>query len=253
MPKSPYHMTLSLNLLNHLGINLYSNVPSVLSETVANAWDADAESVDIDIDMEAGTITITDDGHGMDLNDINGKYLTIGYRRRDPKNQGAITPKFKRPVMGRKGIGKLSLFSISRDIRIYTIKNGVKRGFQMLLSEIEQKISRQESVYHPSTLADFPKDLRKGTRIVLSDLKKNQHQTESALRKRLARRFSILGEKSRFVLNINSRPVSISDRGYFSKLEFLWHYGPLVDLPIANPAKLGACEERAAESGCRID
>jgi hypothetical protein len=149
-------MTLSLNLLNHLGINLYSNVPSVLSETVANAWDADAEKVDINIDKDARTIVITDTGHGMDLNDINGKYLTVGYRRRDPGNQGATTPKLKRPVMGRKGIGKLSLFSIARDIRIYTIKDGEKRGFQMLLSEIEQKISRQESVYRPSVLKDFP-------------------------------------------------------------------------------------------------
>ena len=121
MPDSPYHMTLSLNLLNHLGINLYSNVPAVLSETVANAWDADAESVDIVIDKGEGTIVITDDGHGMDLADINGKYLTVGYRRRDSGNQGATSPKLKRPVMGRKGIGKLSLFSIARDIRIYTI------------------------------------------------------------------------------------------------------------------------------------
>jgi hypothetical protein len=38
-------MRLSLNVLNHLGINLYSNVPAVLAETVANAWDADAEHV----------------------------------------------------------------------------------------------------------------------------------------------------------------------------------------------------------------
>ncbi len=32
-----YSMSLSLNVLNHLGINLYSNVPAVLSEVVANA------------------------------------------------------------------------------------------------------------------------------------------------------------------------------------------------------------------------
>ena len=247
MPDSPYHMTLSLNLLNHLGINLYSNVPAVLSETVANAWDADAESVDIVIDKREGTIVITDDGHGMDLSDINGKYLTVGYRRRDSGNQGATSPKLKRPVMGRKGIGKLSLFSIARDIRIYTIKNGTKSSFRMLLSEIEEKITRQESIYRPSVLRDFPDDLRTGTRIVLSDLKKNQHQTEPALRKRLARRFSILGEKSRFVLNTNSKPVTIADRGYFSKLQFLWHYGPISDLPIANPATLGACEPRPNE------
>ena len=36
-------MSLSLNVLNHLGINLYSNIPAVvLSEIVANSWDADA-------------------------------------------------------------------------------------------------------------------------------------------------------------------------------------------------------------------
>lgn len=246
MPDSPYHMTLSLNLLNHLGINLYSNVPSVLSEVVANAWDADAESADIVIDKHGGTIVITDDGHGMDLTDINGKYLTVGYRRRDPGNQGDKSPN-GRDVMGRKGIGKLSLFSIARDIQIFTLKKGEKRGFRMLLSDIEEKIKARESDYRPSVLSTFPADLKKGTRIILSGLKKSQHQTEAALRKRLARRFSILGEKGRFALKINSRPVSIADRGYFSKLQFLWHYGAIDDLPIPNPDKLGSREERATE------
>ncbi|MDQ3354088.1 MAG: hypothetical protein M3507_06365 [Actinomycetota bacterium] len=34
---STYAITLNLNVLNHLGLNLYSNVPSVLSEVVANS------------------------------------------------------------------------------------------------------------------------------------------------------------------------------------------------------------------------
>ena len=42
-----YRMSLSLNVLNHLGINLYSNIPAVLSEIVANSWDADATAVNI--------------------------------------------------------------------------------------------------------------------------------------------------------------------------------------------------------------
>lgn len=42
-----YQMTIDLNVLNHLGINLYSNIPSVISEVVANAWDADAEEVEV--------------------------------------------------------------------------------------------------------------------------------------------------------------------------------------------------------------
>src|SRR5580704_12351607 len=102
MPNSKYKMTLSLNVLNHLGINLYSNVSAVLSEVVANAWDADAEKVKIKITQDA--ITITDTGHGMNLSDVNEKFLTVGYRRRDQMD-GRITPIYKRAVMGRKGIG----------------------------------------------------------------------------------------------------------------------------------------------------
>ena len=36
--RRPLVMKLSLNVLQHLGLNLYSNVPAVLSEVVANAF-----------------------------------------------------------------------------------------------------------------------------------------------------------------------------------------------------------------------
>jgi hypothetical protein len=57
-----YQIKISLNVLNHLGIKLYSNVPAVLSEVVANAWDADATKVEISTEKEK--ILIQDDGHG---------------------------------------------------------------------------------------------------------------------------------------------------------------------------------------------
>ncbi len=43
-------MTISLNALEHLGITPDSNIPAVLSEIVANAWDADAKKVIVTID-----------------------------------------------------------------------------------------------------------------------------------------------------------------------------------------------------------
>ncbi|KXK55483.1 MAG: DNA mismatch repair protein [Chlorobi bacterium OLB7] len=221
MDNQPYKMTLSLNLLNHLGINLYSSVPAVLSEVVANSWDADAELVTITIDSDK--IVITDDGNGMAKNDINNRYLSIGYQRRNVPD-GSITPKYQRKVMGRKGIGKLSLFSIARNITIYSVKDGEKNGFQMLLADIEKKIQQEESTYYPAELNDFPPDLTRGTRIILRDLKKRQRQTPAALRKQLARRFSILGSKHHFALSINNDPVTIEDRDYFSKIQFLWMY-----------------------------
>jgi len=117
MTSEMYKMTISLNVLNHLGINLYSNIPAVLSEVIANAWDADAEVVDITIGKDE--ITIEDNGCGMSYDGINNKYLHVGYERRKSVNE-AVTPKHNRPVMGRKGIGKLSLFSIADTIEIGT-------------------------------------------------------------------------------------------------------------------------------------
>lgn len=40
--KRPLVMRISISALEHLGMNLYSNTPAVVSEVVANAWDADA-------------------------------------------------------------------------------------------------------------------------------------------------------------------------------------------------------------------
>ena len=72
-------------------MNLYSNVPAVLSEIVANSWDADAEEVNINIDTDNDIITIIDNGIGMTCQDINTKYLYIGFDRR--KVSSPITEK----------------------------------------------------------------------------------------------------------------------------------------------------------------
>jgi len=221
----PYSMTLSLNILNHLGINLYSNVPAVLAEVVANSWDADAEHVDIEVDPQGGWIKITDDGHGMDQDDVNNKYLHVGFRRREQKG-GAVTPKFCRPVMGRKGIGKLSLFSVARVIEVHTVKDGEPSAFRMVLRDIEEKIkSGGEGTYYPNPLPAEVVDLQNGTRVVLTDLKKSIYQAEAAVRKRLARRFSILGDRFGFQVRINGTAIGVADREYFGKLQYVWWYG----------------------------
>lgn len=112
-----FTMSLSLNVLNHLGINLYSNIPAVLSEIVANSWDADASVVNISIFDDQ--IIIEDNGCGMDANDINSKFLYVGHRKREIS---ICSPKYKRKYMGRKGIGKLSMFSIAQEVDVISKK-----------------------------------------------------------------------------------------------------------------------------------
>ena len=219
-----YQMIINLNVLNHLGINLYSNIPAVLSEIVANSWDADATNVDIEIETEK--ITITDDGHGMTYEDINDKYLKIGYERRT--HEPVKTKEFNRDVMGRKGIGKLSLFSIAKIVKIETFKDGSPNGFVMSTDEIEKHIKADKpGPYEPTPLPESEMVLdSKGTRIVLTELKKRVTIVHpDYVKKRLARRFSIIGAEENFTICIDGTPISIIDRDYFRKLQYLWHYG----------------------------
>lgn len=73
-----YRMKVSLNIIEHLGVNLYSNLPAVLSEIVANSWDADATEVKMNI-HDTDKIEIIDNGFGMNEDDINEKFLNVGY------------------------------------------------------------------------------------------------------------------------------------------------------------------------------
>lgn len=222
----PFELKISLNVLEHLGINLYSNVPSVLSEIVANAWDADATQVRVDWDRPNGRIVIQDDGIGMNPQEVNDRFLTVGYSRRD--GQPGVTGKGRHP-MGRKGIGKLSLFSIADVVLIETIKEGDQpSAFRMCLSDIRQKIEEHGGsvLYHPEVLEDTEIDFSRGTRITLTRLHKRQTiRTTEALRKRVARRFSVVGPAYDFRVFIDGEEVQPCDRGYYDKIQYLWTYG----------------------------
>ena len=224
-----YTMTISLNVLKHLGIGLYSNIPDILSGAIANAWDADAKRVSICVDAEKETITIEDDGCGMNVSDVNNKYLKVGYERR---KEGSKTPLLSRAVMGRKGIGKLSLFSIANIVDIWSIKDGELHGFRMDAHEIRRMVESDNSIYHPEQLDCDGIKLAAGTRIVLSGMKREATKLK-ALKKRLARRFSILGENYEFAVTLNGEPVALEDRDYHNRLQYAWIFGDLGRMALA--------------------
>ena len=183
MSEPKFQMSINLQVLNHLGLNLYSNTSAVLSEVVANAWDADAKEVHISIDSDS--ITIIDNGTGMDLSDINNKYLTVGYQKR---SESGLSPILHRPVMGRKGIGKLSLFSIANIVKVFSRKNDEINGFEIDTNSLKEAIKTNDT-YYPKELSTTDVTFAEnGTIIVLSDLKKKRTASLAThLRQRLAR------------------------------------------------------------------
>jgi Histidine kinase-, DNA gyrase B-, and HSP90-like ATPase len=218
-------MTISLNALEHLGINLYSNIPAVLSEIVANAWDADANNVTISVDKGAGTITIEDDGVGMDRDAVIDRFLTVGFKRREIL--GDTTPAGRKP-MGRKGIGKLSIFSVAQVAEVYTVEGREKTAFKMDREVIRRAISgKVQKPYKPEELDAWPTSLKRGTRIVLSSLSTTlSGMTVEGLKRRIARRFAVIGPKFNFAATVNGAPIGPEDRAYHNAMEYLWTYGP---------------------------
>lgn len=219
---SDFEIKIDLNVLNHLGMSLYSNTPAVLTEIISNAWDADAKNVDITLDVENEKVIIKDDGHGMSKDDIINKFLKVGYARRESgryKSDG-----LQRQVMGRKGIGKLAMFSLANKIQVFSHKIGqTPQGFEVDVDELQRCI--KSSKQYVANIINVPKDFSIGTTIVLMDLKKSIDRTQTYLRKRLARRFSIIGPGHDFIVKINDTEITTEDRDFLSDLEFLWEFG----------------------------
>ncbi len=223
MNPRPLKMRLSLDVLRHLGLNLYSNVPAVLSEIVANAWDADAERVRVELDKANDRIVLEDDGSGMTRDEVIDRFLLVGYQRRS--RQPGPTPKGRSP-MGRKGIGKLSLFSIANEVVVETVGNGQKTALRMHLDTMRKAIEDNRDEYEPEELPAPEVDFDHGTRITLRELRKRQTiSTAEGLRKRLARRFSIIGPSHGFEITVNSARIGPGDRGYHDRLQYIWTYG----------------------------
>ena len=226
MPEE-YTLDIDLNVLNHLGLNLYSNVPAVLAELIANAWDADASRVDVYVKElnEDKKIIIQDNGCGMNDPDLREKFLTVGYKRRDTVS-GDQTVGKGRPVMGRKGIGKLSVLSIARKVQVFTKKKDADSlAIELDVEKIQEAIENKQK-YHPPVI-NIPKDINletSGTAIVLTDLKKRVNASlDVYLRQRVARRFSIISND--FQVFVDNNEITLNDRNYFGKLEYALVYG----------------------------
>jgi len=248
--KERLSLSIALDTLRHLGMNLYSSLPPVLSELVANAYDARARRVDIILSDDA--VTIQDDGIGMDRSDVQRKYLVVGRDRRvdDPPPDPADDPFPDWPrrdkPMGRKGIGKLAMFSIASEVEVHSVKNGRKVAITMERAAIE-RAAKNRQTYYPKE-SDPPSDILKGSRIVLRDLKRQRSISTERVLKSIARRFSTIDvdddptmPHNDFVVYVDGTKVTAEHWDIFRNLQYMWHLG-----------SDSACYKTRCSSRCRF-
>lgn len=187
-----YEMKISMSVLEALGINLYSNAAAVVSELVANAWDADANLVSINWNAASDDafVEIGDDGSGMTREELKSKFLTVGYSKR--ATEGGTSASYARPFMGRKGIGKLSVFSIADTVEVHSARGGERNAFRIEVEDLKKRIE-DDKPYNPEPITVRSDLGEHGTLIRLTNLRRRRIDVAlNALRKRVARRFDIL-------------------------------------------------------------
>lgn len=213
------------NTIEHLGISLYSKLPSVLSELISNSWDADADKVSIDfIDKEGiKEIHFKDDGDGMIFQELNEKYLVIGRNRRN--NVESQNSAKGRKVIGKKGLGKLSVFGICDVIEVISIKNGLKNHFRMDIQEIKKSSNNS---YSPEIIQkNVPtSDEKSGTSIYLKKIRRKSGFELDNISLSLSKKFLIF-DKMEVALTLNgANKTFVTNELKFTDLkkQFEWSF-----------------------------
>ena len=234
-----YTMKISRLTVDKLGVKLYDRVSAVIAELISNSYDADATEVVVRAPMgeylatRAGgsvsdkgfEIRVIDDGAGMTPGKTGGMqqfFLVIGAERRNDRRRGAVSPKYRRKVMGRKGVGKLAPFGICKVIEVISsggekIERDGEEGFLtshviMDYDDIMAEGGDETEQYQPKTgeLDDTLRD-RTGTEIIMRKFNFRRVPKIEDLSRQIAQRFGIESGNWRIILQDNVKTPGDQD------------------------------------------
>jgi hypothetical protein len=194
-------------VVKHLGLAMYRGAVPSIAELIANSWDADATRVEVTIpfgvSLDDQEIRVKDNGRGMTWEECLLHYLVVG---RDRREQEGDHTKSGRPVMGRKGLGKLAGFGIATLVEVRTVRDKWLTHFSMDFGEMTRggKAALVEN-YEPNIIRDDAVEEPNGTEIILKHLILKRSIPEESFRRSMARRFAVLG--SQFQVLINDVPL----------------------------------------------
>lgn len=166
-----------------LGQQSVSNNVAAIFELVKNGYDADSNLVEVvflgNIENKRLRITkikIRDDGNGMTLEDIINKWMVVGT---DSKEREMFSPRYKRRVVGEKGIGrfatqrlgsKVTIVSEPRDIEGRITEYPNKRVTLQLDWTKYQPGTTFDQIKHKVKVLEKPSKLSFGTELIIEDL-----------------------------------------------------------------------------------
>ncbi len=130
---------------------------------------------------EANYIRIKDTGEGMSLSDLEDVYLTIGTRsrlkERLKRQQEQSSENGRRPILGEKGIGRLSAMRLGNRLKVITSKAGEKESNELSIDWTRFSNDSDELIesiaVEPKSGAVKETSKLSGTTLVISALTEN--------------------------------------------------------------------------------
>lgn len=222
-----YKINIDKKVLRLLGAQLYGDTPSIISELVQNAYDADASAVWITINTTSpNTIIVQDDGIGMTPEEINTRFLNIGQDRRT----AFPTSPSGRKVLGRKGIGKLAVFSLAKIIDIYSVKENQVAACRLDFDDITLNNGDPKTLDESSVPieAEYLSPTGSGTKIILQEIQKDISRSLNYIINRLMRTFDVNSEEFKIYVRKNKdvfKELSRKDLDFFDSMDTIITFG----------------------------
>lgn len=222
-----YKINIENKVLRLLGAQLYGDTPSIISELVQNAYDADASAVWITLNTtEPSTIIVQDNGIGMLPDEINSRFLNIGQDRRDVF---PVSPK-GRKVLGRKGIGKLAVFSLAKIVDVYSVKDGSYAACRLDFDNITLHDGDPETLDETKSYIEeeYLSDTGSGTKLVLKEIQKDISRSLNYIANRITRTFDVNSEEFKIFIRKNDEPffeLSRKDLNYYDYMDTIVTFG----------------------------
>lgn len=182
----------SSGLKNIIGRELISDKYIAIFELVKNSYDAGAELVTISYSYdEIGKpfITITDDGIGMNYDDIINKWLFVAYSEKKTKNRPpSYVDLFQRGYAGAKGIGRFSCDRLGLNVKLLSKKENDE---QVNVVEIDwnkfEENDENDFIKIPlkySTTKQLPSGKKCGTSLLITNLREEWNRNDLLFLKR---------------------------------------------------------------------
>lgn len=133
-------------IIRTIGDQLISGAEAALIELVKNSYDADASFVAIKfhppLTTGTGRISITDDGHGMSLPDIEKKWMEPAT---SSKAKSRVSAKKSRRMMGSKGIGRFAAAKLGQKMSMTSTSEDGAKKTAVLIPELDWSIFSEDT------------------------------------------------------------------------------------------------------------